>query len=180
MTIGTNQSEINIANTQTSNIIERVNLDKFTNPSRMQDDQNQSAIQQIETSRMEEEKQQLAKEADMLARQGRDMLVVEESRKTFQPDSIRQSQSQSKVSQLVPPEEQSANEPSVWDDPDMVPVPVLPVFSENSMSYDAHETTHGVKMLARAEYKSPTHDQSLRLRNNASSIMHTDGTIAGL
>lgn len=130
---------------------------------------------------MEEEKRQLAKEADMLEQRERDLQAVEESRKTFQPDSIRQSQSKGKVPPLAPPEEQSANEPSVWDDPDMVPVPVLPVFSDNSISYDAHETTHGNRvMAAQAEYKSPQHDQSARVRNNASSIMNTDQTIAGL
>ena len=45
------------------------------------------------------------------------------------------------MSNLVPAAEEEANEPSVWDDPDMVPVPVLPVFSDNSISYDAHEGT---------------------------------------
>ena len=39
---------------------------------------------------MEEEKQQLAKEAEMLEQQRREMqyINVEESKKTFQPDSI--------------------------------------------------------------------------------------------
>lgn len=29
----------------------------------------------------------------------------------------------------------------MWDDPDMVQVPVLPTFTDNSISYDAHEGT---------------------------------------
>ena len=108
---------------------------------------------------------------------------VEESKKTFQPDSINQSQSQSKVSHPAPPNEEEANEPSVWDDPDMVPVPVLPVFSDNSISYDAHEGTsqsNVMKAMAHHEYTTPPDESTQRIRNNASSIMNTDGTIAGL
>ena len=37
MTMGTNQSEINIANTHTS-LVDKINLDKFNNPSRMHDE----------------------------------------------------------------------------------------------------------------------------------------------
>ena len=121
----------------------------------------------------------------MLEQQRREMqyINVEESKKTFQPDSINQSQSQSRVSHLAPPNEEEANEPSVWDDPDMVPVPVLPVFSDNSISYDAHEGTsqsNVMKAMAHHEYTTPPDESTQRIRNNASSIMNTDGTIAGL
>ena len=33
-------------------------------------------------------------------------------------------------------ERSQQQEASLWDDPDLVPVPVLPQFSENSMTYE--------------------------------------------
>ena len=70
----------------------------------------------------------------------------------------------------------------MWDDPDMVPVPVLPVFSDNSISYDAHEGTsqdvHTMKV--NVEYKTPPDESTQGIRNNASGILNTDQTIAGL
>ena len=63
----------------------------------------------------------------------------------------------------------------------MVSVPVLPAFTDNSISYDAHENTNQSNVLKEEPYVSPIPDEShQRNRNNASSIMNTDGTIAGL
>lgn len=35
------------------------------------------------------------------------------------------------------------NEASLWDDPDLVPVPVLPSFSDNSLTYEVQENAGG-------------------------------------
>ena len=63
----------------------------------------------------------------------------------------------------------------------MVSVPVLPAFTDNSISYDAHEGTSQAHTLKEEPYVTPVPDEShQRNRNNASSILNTDGTIAGL
>lgn len=36
-------------------------------------------------------------------------------------------------------EQKEEADESLWDDPDLVPVPVLPSFSENSLTYEVEE-----------------------------------------
>jgi hypothetical protein len=71
----------------------------------------------------------------------------------------------------------------LWDDPDMVPVPVIPVFSDNSMTYDVNENNnqnhlddgnHAIRMGL------PPSANGNQPYYGGHSIAQTDHTIAGL
>lgn len=71
---------------------------------------------------------------------------------------------------------QASQDNSLWDDPDMIPVPGLHVFSENSMIFEAHEAEER-SMKSRA---MPPSANSNHPYYAAHSITHTDHTIVGL
>lgn len=70
---------------------------------------------------------------------------VQESKRTFQPSEANnvsrvtdQQPSERPKWQLEETKEEPGQESSLWDDPDLVPVPVLPDFNDNSMTYEVH------------------------------------------
>mmetsp|Transcript_16559 Transcript_16559/g.22361 ORF Transcript_16559/g.22361 Transcript_16559/m.22361 type:complete len:102 (-) Transcript_16559:1784-2089(-) len=73
-----------------------------------------------------------------------------ESRRTFQPSEANNmsgmtehvSERRSKW-QLEETKEEPGQESSLWDDPDLVPVPVLPDFNDNSVTYEVHGDKDG-------------------------------------
>ena len=74
---------------------------------------------------------------------------VDDTRRTFQPSDLNQSKLTEQQNSVERAQwdrgqaiEQPAEENSLWDDPDMVPVPVMPVFSDNSMTYDVNDNQH--------------------------------------
>lgn len=70
-------------------------------------------------------------------------------------------------------------EASLWDDPELVPVPVLPAFSDNSMTYEVQENAGGKDSVHRVMPPS-AHGNQPYYNNQQHSITHTDKTIAGL
>ena len=74
--------------------------------------------------------------------------------------------------------EAQKDEPSLWDDPDLVPVPVLPAFSDNSVNYEVHN--NGENSLQTQELRQVPPSAHGNQPYFGHSIAQTDHTIAGL
>ena len=73
----------------------------------------------------------------------------DESRMTEQPSTDRQRWGRPAQQPMQAQANVLASQDgNLWDDPDMVPVPVLPQFSENSIHYEAHDV-HNPAMRTR-------------------------------
>ena len=74
------------------------------------------------------------------------------------------------------------DEPSVWDDPDLVPVPVVPAFSDQNMSYEVNDVMQGTNTIKENQmrlYAEAMQTNNQRMMANGSSIGQ-DQTLAGL
>ena len=74
-------------------------------------------------------------------------------------------------------EKSQQQEASLWDDPDLVPVPVLPQFSDNSVTYEVEANDDDEHNVYRQIPPSANGNQPYY---NGASITHTDHTLVGL
>ena len=109
---------------------------------------------------------------------------VNETKRTFQPSDAN---NDSRVTEEVSERQRWNSKPnnktqpeqednSLWDDPDMVPVPVLPVFSDNSIVYEVQD---GVQGETRQEMPPSAHGNQPYF-GGAASVSPKNWTIVGL
>ena len=78
-------------------------------------------------------------------------------------------------------EKSQQQEASLWDDPDLVPVPVLPQFSDNSLTYEVQGNDENDGQATHNAYRQiPPSANGNQPYFNGASITHTDKTLVGL